>query len=217
MSAFNTFRKKAITVIVETKQKSDKELIGPLIDGAFGDPKMGNTIPKLVAASPNDNEIWGRLTYAQLGSSKNLKNLTKSLTAIQKGEEEAPADIKFPLRWAVKDKPGYAYTGDFVKLEGGKIHLKDKGKTHGIPTEKFAPSALAYAKKLAGLEEEKKAEAAKPKEEDWTNSAGKKIVATFIAIKGDKITLKLSNGKQSTFPLTLLSKESIERAKGYAK
>ena len=83
MSAFNTFRKKAVTIIIETKQKQDKALIGPLIDGAFGDPKMGNTIPKLVAVSPNDNQIWGRLTYAQLGSSKNLKALTKNLTAIQ--------------------------------------------------------------------------------------------------------------------------------------
>ena len=32
-----------------------------------------------------------------------------------------------------------------------------------------------------------------------------------------KITLKLANGIESTFPLKLLSKESIARAKGYAK
>ena len=42
--------------------------------------------------------------------------MVKELTAIQKGEKEPAKDIKVPLHWAVKNKPGYSYQGDFVKL-----------------------------------------------------------------------------------------------------
>lgn len=214
MDAFNTFKRKAVTVILESKKKDYDNQISPLISGALRDPKLGNTIPILAASSPNEDAIWGQLSYAKIKSSKDLKGMVKELTAIQKGEKEPAEDIKITLQWGVKDKPGYAYRGDFVKVEDDKLHVSEKGKTHAIPFDKLSSSAVAYAKKLAGIE---KAEAAKPKEEDWTNSAGKTIVATFVALKGEKITLKLANGKETTFALNLLSEDSIKKAKGYAQ
>ena len=41
----------------------------------------------------------------------------------------------------------------------------------------------------------------------WTNEAGKKIVASVLAIKGDKVTFKLSNGKSVDYPIAQLSED----------
>ena len=41
----------------------------------------------------------------------------------------------------------------------------------------------------------------------WTNEAGKKIVASVLAIKGDKVTFKLSNGRSVDYPIEQLSEE----------
>lgn len=216
MAAFKAFKKTAITVILESQDKKYHNLISPLISGALRDPKVGNTIPILVASSPEGSRIWGQLSYAQIGSSKSLNAMVKELTAIQKGEKEPAKDIKVPLHWAVKNKPGYSYQGDFVKLNGNKLYLRKEDREFSISLDKITPNAASFAKKLAGLEDHKIAEASMPTEEDWTNSKGKTIVATFIALRGAKITLKLANGKTSTFPLNLLSEDHIKRAKEYA-
>lgn len=41
----------------------------------------------------------------------------------------------------------------------------------------------------------------------WTNNAGKKVEAEFVKAEGDKVTLKLANGKDYTCPVTSLSAE----------
>ena len=122
------------------------------------------------------------------------------------------------MHWGVRGKPGFSYPGHFIKLEGENIHLKDeKGKAYSLPFTKLTETAVAYAKKLDGKEAEEAAKAAAPKEEDWTNEKGVVIKASFVALNREKVTLKLANGKESTFALNLLSKESRTRAQGYAK
>ena len=48
--------------------------------------------------------------------------------------------------------------------------------------------------------------------ETWTNDKGRSIEATYIASNGTDITLKLTNGKSATIPLSTLSDESQQRA-----
>jgi serine/threonine protein kinase len=47
----------------------------------------------------------------------------------------------------------------------------------------------------------------------WTSNDGKTIEASFIALAGDQITLRLTNGTEYTFPLSRLSPESQTQAK----
>lgn len=48
--------------------------------------------------------------------------------------------------------------------------------------------------------------------ETWTNDKGRSIEATYVASNGTDITLKLTNGKSATIPLSTLSDESQRRA-----
>lgn len=51
----------------------------------------------------------------------------------------------------------------------------------------------------------------------WSSNDGKTIQATFVALKGDQITLKMTaNGQEFTFPLSRLSAESQAQAKAAA-
>jgi len=51
----------------------------------------------------------------------------------------------------------------------------------------------------------------------WTSTEGKTIEATFVALNGDQITLKVTaTGKEFTFPLSRLSQESQAQAKAAA-
>ncbi|MEN3942110.1 protein kinase [Prosthecobacter sp. SYSU 5D2] len=47
----------------------------------------------------------------------------------------------------------------------------------------------------------------------WTSNDGKTIEAAFVALNGDQITLRLTNGTEYTFPLSRLSPESQTQAK----
>ena len=53
-------------------------------------------------------------------------------------------------------------------------------------------------------------------EEKWTSSDGKIIVATFVSVTDEKITLKKNTGKNFTFAIGRLSPESRERAEELA-
>ena len=48
--------------------------------------------------------------------------------------------------------------------------------------------------------------------ETWTTDKGRSIAATYVASHGTDITLKLTNGKSATIPLSTLSEESQKRA-----
>ncbi len=218
MAAFDTFRRKAITVILETKKSPYLNSVSPLVVAGLCDPKMGTTIPILISTSPKGEKIWGDLNYQEMKSKRGLKDLSSELLAIQKGEADPPnSDDIFP-RWNIKKKPGYGTNGKFIKLESDAVHvLTTKGTKIKIKLNTLCEPAVSFAKMMAGQKEEEAVKAAAPKEETWTNTKGSIIKATFVSLQEDQITLKLENGKETTFSLDLLSEESRTLAKSYSK
>ncbi|MDF1741577.1 MAG: hypothetical protein P1U86_20610 [Verrucomicrobiales bacterium] len=67
----------------------------------------------------------------------------------------------------------------------------------------------------ASTEPEKKEEtmAESPKPENWTNQAGKTIVATLLKVDGDVALLRMANGKVYKVPVASLSAESQAKLK----
>lgn len=211
MAAFDEFRKKAVTVFVNSGVNAQKNLLSPLVYTALTGPKMGNTIPKTAATSPQMDSIWGQLSYKQM-TEKGIKQLRKDLKAMTDGKAPiAPQTIKF-FKWTSRDQPGNAWTGSFRQLNGETLVLKSpEGKIMKLPLSKLSDAASDFARKLGGQSTEK-AESLTFQEEEWTSSTGKTIKATFVSLKGSQITLDLANGKQSSFPLTRLAQESQDRA-----
>lgn len=56
-------------------------------------------------------------------------------------------------------------------------------------------------------------EAEAPKPQNWTNQAGKTIVATLLKVDGDVALLRMANGKVYKVPVASLSEESQARLK----
>jgi len=212
-----------VIVILETEKNESAKYANPIVSGAFGTPQMGTTIPKLVAVSPAEDVVWADMSYKQLQSEKGLKTAARSVAAIGKGDAEAPEISDFVPFWSITGKEGYRYAGNFEKLEGETLHLKlTNDKTTKVNLSSLTPAAVAYAKKMAGQTsasekaEEDSAELVHS-EESWTNTKGSSLRGTFVSLNGNKITLKLANGKESTFDLSLLSEESQTKAKSYAE
>ena len=62
-------------------------------------------------------------------------------------------------------------------------------------------------------EEEEPTMAESPKAQNWTNQAGKTIVATLLKVDGDVALLRMANGKVYKVPVASLSAESQARLK----
>ncbi len=168
---------------------------------------MGSTIPKIVATSPDNNKIWGRLKYKSIDE-RSLKKLRKNLSAYTSGKME-PEEFSFPLHWSVREKPGSSWKGDFISFDEAHLMIKDpKGKTVKLKKERVGKVALAYAEKMS----KGSAPTEGFQEERWTSSGGKEIKATFQSLKEGQITLLLPNGKVSSFPVSRLSEASQNRA-----
>ncbi len=53
--------------------------------------------------------------------------------------------------------------------------------------------------------------------QEWSNTAGKKLKAIFVAVNGDQVTFRKEDGSQFNYPYANLSKESQEMAKEFAQ
>lgn len=79
--------------------------------------------------------------------------------------------------------------------------------------ERTVKKALRELKKSGGVPEKETEEPKPVKNEpmiaqrEWTNSEGKSIKASVLAVEGDKVKFKLSNGKTVNYPLDQLSED----------
>jgi len=87
-----------------------------------------------------------------------------------------------------KDIDYFANT-DLSKHLYDRLHFDEKAKLE--IGERFAKAVQRREKEL-GLGK-KVAKSYKPRE--WTNAAGKKITATFVKVSGDKVEMRLGNGR----------------------
>ena len=100
-----------------------------------------------------------------------------------KGERLTEREVKLVQDWITEGAPILGERGE-------------KGEM--AETEKEEPGAMV-------------SEAPKP--ENWTNQAGKTIVATLLKVDGDVALLRMANGKVYKVPVASLSVESQARAK----
>ena len=103
-----------------------------------------------------------------------------------KGERLTEKEVKLVQDWITEGAP-------ILGERGEKGEMADTKET-----EKEEPDAMA-------------AEAPKP--ENWTNQAGKTIVATLLKVDGDVALLRMANGKVYKVPVASLSAESQARLK----
>ena len=208
-------------VYVNSKASTRYESLSPLVAGALNCPKVGRTIPIAVISSPDQKEIYTKLSYSQLKKSKMYSLTSKIVKKALKGEVP-PADATVVPMWHLKKSRRYC-SGTFVQLDEGEsltIASKKSGGSQKIPLSHLSEGAQAYAKLMelqrtgasadGGSEEKNTSHTV----ETWESSKdGKKMKATFISLSDGQITLKKDNGKSITFPLTKLSDKSQQRAK----
>jgi hypothetical protein len=215
LEAFKQLKKHAVVVYVNTEKPKSKESLSPVVIGVLNASSMGNIIPKAVVTSPDQLTYMASMPYKSMKDSKAFRAANTKVKAALAGQSmEAPKDAKFA--WTIAGS-GRFYKGDFVELKDDKdLVLKSpEGKPFNVPMAKLTSGAQAYARHLAGGGEEKPAE--KLEMEPWESAkGGKTIHATFLSLKGEKITLKKQDGKLASFSISLLSEKSQQRAKELA-
>ena len=217
MEAFKQLKKHAIVVYINTEKPQAKEHLSPIVMAALNTESMGSLIPRAVITSPDQRTYMASIDYKSMKNKKTFKNANKKVKEALAGKTtEMPKDAI--ISWTLTGKNNY-YKGDFVKIENDKnLVLKTpEGNEISVPLEKFTQGAQAYARLLAGGDEEKTTGSKKTHElESWTSTSGKQIHARFLSVKNGKVSLEMTDGKVVTFSLTKLSKDSQKRAKELA-
>lgn len=215
MEAFKQLKKYAVVVYINTKKSQAKEALSPVVMGVLTAKSMGNIIPKAVVTSPDQMTYMASMPYKSMKDPKAFRAANAKVKDGLAGLTiPKPGDAKYV--WTISGS-GRFYRGAFVELKDDKdLVLKSpEGKQFNVPMAKLTRGTQAYARHLAGGGEEKSAE--KPQMEPWESAkGGQTIHATFLSLKGDKITLKKQNGKLATFSIARLSEESQKRAKELA-
>jgi len=170
----------------------------------------------VVVSSPGEDIIYGSLSYPELNEGKATRVLKRELAEMAKGERVVSWDPKVRMEWALKSESGASRVGTFERLDGEILILKNKGG-HEVRIElsKLTPKAADFARHLAKRKSGAVQETGTPdamREEEWMSTKGKVILATFISLAGDSVTLKLANGKETRVPLKRLSQESQKKA-----
>jgi len=100
--------------------------------------------------------------------------------------------------------------GKGERLTDGEVKLVQEWITEGAPIlgEKGGKGEMP-ASAETGAAESIAAEAPKP--QNWTNQAGKTIVATLLKVDGDLALLRVATGKVYKVPVANLSEESQAR------
>jgi len=202
-----------VVVYVNVMKPADYENLSPMVSGAYYHKSMGRTIPKAVMCSPDQLDIYAKMSYAQLKSSKEYSKTSKVVKAILKGGEVSNDPTILPY-WHVKNSKS-SYHGHFI------IFKNEKGGKQQISLAKLSAGANVYAKTLeqkrSGEVVDKKDQVKEKTMEVWESSEGKKISAVFVALEGEKIKLRKKDGKTVHFALSLLSEKSQQRAKELAE
>lgn len=125
-----------------------------------------------------------------------------SMPPKDKGERLTEAEVRLVAQWI--------HEGARINGERG-----EKGSSEMDPEKilRFKDGKLLRE----GDEPAPDAKVLEPAWEEWTNAEGKSITAKFRGITADKVTLELKTGKQVTYPLAQLSKESQEKARNLQK
>lgn len=102
--------------------------------------------------------------------------------------------------------------GKGERLTDKEVKLVQEWITEGAPIlgERGEKGEMA-ASADSGKEEPMESDAAKP--QDWTNQAGKTIVATLLKVDGGVALLRMANGKVYKVPVASLSEESQAKLK----
>jgi len=216
-------------VYINSKNPSSREHLSPLVIGSLDHTKMGKTIPKAVLCSPDQTQIYTKMSYKQLDVTSEYSKASKLVKAALKGDVPAPDPTTVPA-WNLKNVNAY-FQGEFIELTKDNV-LVCKGMNGGNRKEnlnKFSAGTIAYAKFLQQQKSGEQEEAVTDDEnvnpektpsftlESWESAKGGKVIkGTFVSLKGDKISITKENGKTSTFALKLLSEKSQKRARELA-
>ena len=218
LEAFSKFKRDAIIVYLNSKKMEvDYQKLSPVVIGGLQAKSMGKYIPKAVITSADQSTYFASVAYEEMKESKSFKDAINSAEKGLDGQAPGmPEDAEY--RWIVKNTSRF-YTGSFVEVTTHKkkgellVLKKPEGKKVHIPTSELATGALAYAHSMNAKAKKAKAHAAIV-EESWESAEGGKIInATFVKLQERKITLKMQNGKEMTFDVSKLSKESQKRAR----
>ena len=223
---FTAFAKTSVVLFLESDNKPPAELPPPLLTWMVSIAGH-EVLPRMVVAAPGATEVW----YHQ--DATDLADLSKARRVYKEGADQVAvklaAWIKAPPATAAPTPPGEAklvwlragegaVVGKFVKVADGKLHLiQENGSPGKIGLDELAPASAEYARQL---EAATSAPAVAPVQplgpEKWTNQQGKAIEATFVALKDDRLTLRLATGKESTVALSSLAEASRKRAQELA-
>jgi len=220
LAAFNEFKKYAVVVYVNSK-KGERDSLSPMAYGVLTAKSSGKYIPKAVITSSDQKTYFASIAYKSMSGDKAFRDVNK---LVKQGIEGEPAPLPKDVvsAWSAK-KNGMFYRGNFVELAEHKKHGKTvvlntlEGKKLRVPIKLLSEKAQSYALAMGGGAEHATGVTQKAVEESWESAqGGKTITATFVALKGDMITLKKQNGSDVTFKLAMLSEKSQERAKELA-
>lgn len=187
-------------------------------------------LPQVVILDSNQTQVMGALDTDAMQESSSYRSLFANLRQFEKSKESSFKQPKI-MQWKLNDGKSH-HKGEFVSCTEGRLTILQEGTQRTYPLEAFNAGTVAYAKRLQSMKERKELDNSKDKPENspkkkegpmaelkaenWTNSKGQTVKATFVKLDGEKITLRLANGKESTFNLNVLSTESIARAKELA-
>lgn len=115
-------------------------------------------------------------------------------------------------------KGGEATFLQFKKNEKSQSYAYYYTKKNHTETCEAINKLLSHLKEQILPNEQKVAEVAERKQEVtqpqiWKNTKGESIKASFVSLEDEKITLRKEDGKTYSFPISLLSEQSIEQAR----
>lgn len=217
-ATFTNLKRHSVIVHIPSNEGDRFELVYPTVSSGFNAPGMSNTIPKVIITSPDMMTVWKILDYPDLQKDRTFSDVSKTITAICAGTATPELAKDAVLYWYLPSS-SRKYIGSFEKIDDkGRVVLKLSGGFQAFTEKELCAGAINYARNLAGKTSENSdsVEAIAFKEEKWTSSDGKTLVATFVSLIDGKITLRKTTGKDSTFSIKRLSQESRKRAEELA-
>lgn len=186
---------------------TQRSAMGPIAATIMTD--AGRTTPIIAIVSPDQTVGYGGASCHEMKDS----SVFSSLKSKVKSKEDATPQGN--LYWFMDN--GRFYHGAYVKSDATSFTIKrsDSGKNQKIQYAAISKAAADYAKELAlGEYNKSKPEVPEFIQESWApaDSSKRAIKATFLRMDGDKIGLKLVNGRTAFVPKDKFSQDSQDQA-----
>ncbi len=138
--------------------------------------------------------------------------------------EEIPAEenlLEQEHRW--KNVTGKVIVAKYLRSDDASVTILMSGREIPYALDKLSPESQQLAAKLCKMaagdtppEKPKKSAIDLTKEYEWTNAAGKTLIATFVSADAEKVTLNIQ-GREYPLPLASLSKDSQKQVARFRK